>query len=142
MARLCSRLPLVLPHPSSQIKNKTSALSGLKEQLLEMKAYLENVLAKKLPANNQILYNMQTVFNLLPNLNVDELVKSLLVKTNDMHLVIYVSSLIRCVVALHDLVKNKLLLKDEDPWSSDAKKGEEKKGAKAEVEKAAEEKSE
>ena len=107
-----------------------------------MKAYLENVLAKKLPANNQILYNMQTVFNLLPNLNVDELVKSLLVKTNDMHLVIYVSSLIRCVVALHDLVKNKLLLKDEDPWSSDAKKGEEKKGAKAEVEKAAEEKSE
>ena len=118
-----------------QIKNKTSALLGLKEQLLEMKAYLENVLTKKLPANNQIIYNMQTVFNLLPNLNVEELVRSLLVKTNDMHLVIYISSLIRCVVALHDLVKNKLLLKDEDPWSE---KGEKKKEtAEAEEEKAA-----
>jgi 26S proteasome regulatory subunit N8 len=82
-----------------------------------MKAYLENVLAKKLPVNHQILYNMQTVFNLLPNLNVEELVKALLAKTNDMALVIYTSSLIRCVMALHDLVRNKLQYKDVDPWS-------------------------
>jgi len=94
-----------------------------------MKAYLENVLAKKLPANNQIIYNMQTIFNLLPNLNVEELVRSLLIKTNDMHLVIYISSLIRCIVSLHDLVKNKLLLKDEDPWSEkDDKHAKEGKG--------------
>lgn len=96
---------------ANQIKNKTAALGGLKAQLLEMKAYLENVVAGKLPVNNQIIYNMQTVFNFLPNLNVEELVKSLLVKTNDMHLVIYISSLIRCVIALHDLVKNKLVYK-------------------------------
>lgn len=56
----------------------------------------------------QIVYNMQNIFNLLPNLNVDELVRSMLVKTNDMHLVIYVSALIRSVVALHDLVNNKV----------------------------------
>mmetsp|Transcript_18912 Transcript_18912/g.37447 ORF Transcript_18912/g.37447 Transcript_18912/m.37447 type:complete len:302 (+) Transcript_18912:31-936(+) len=96
---------------ANQIKNKTAALGGLKAQLLEMKTYLENVLGGKLPVNNQIVYNMQTVFNFLPNLNVDELVKSLLIKTNDMHLVIYVSSLIRCVISLHDLVKNKLVYK-------------------------------
>lgn len=58
----------------------------------------------------QIVYNMQNIFNLLPNLNVDELVRSMLVKTNDMHLVIYVSALIRSVVALHDLVNNKVLI--------------------------------
>lgn len=52
---------------------------------------------------------MQNIFNLLPNLNVDELVRSMLVKTNDMHLVIYVSALIRSVVALHDLVNNKVI---------------------------------
>lgn len=56
----------------------------------------------------QIVYNMQNIFNLLPNLNVDELVRSMLVKTNDMHLVIYLSALIRSVVALHDLVNNKV----------------------------------
>jgi 26S proteasome regulatory subunit N8 len=102
---------------ANQIKHKTAALSGLKTQLLDMKAYLENVLAGKLPANNQIIYNMQTVFNLMPNLNVEELVRSLLVKTNDMHLVIYISSLIRCVISLHDLVRNKLQYKDDDPWT-------------------------
>lgn len=88
-----------------------------------MKAYLGNVLAKKLPVNHQILYNMQTVFNLLPNLNVEELVKALLAKTNDMALVIYTSSLIRCVVALHDLVRNKLQYKDVDPWSDSKEEG-------------------
>lgn len=98
---------------ANQIKHKVSALSGLREQLLEMKAYLENVLAGKLPVNNQIIYNMQTIFNLLPNLNLDELVEGLLVKTNDMHLVVYVSALIRCVVALHDLVSNKLQFKED-----------------------------
>lgn len=105
---------------ANKIKHKTAALSGLKSQLLEMKAYLENVLADKLPVNNQIVYNMQTVFNFLPNLNVEELVRSLLVKTNDMHLVIYISSLIRCIVALHDLVRNKLQYKDVDPWTEKA----------------------
>ena len=35
----------------------------------------------------QIIYNMQTIINLLTNLNMEDLVRSILVKTNDMHLV-------------------------------------------------------
>lgn len=112
---------------ANQIKHKSAALNGLRAQLLDMKSYLENVLAGKLPANNQIVYNMQTVFNLLPNLNVEELVRSLLIKTNDMHLVIYISSLIRCIVALHDLVRNKLQYKDDDPWTEKEETGHEEK---------------
>jgi 26S proteasome regulatory subunit N8 len=121
---------------ANQIKHKTSALSGLKSQLLDMQTYLENVLAGKLPASNQIIYNMQTIFNLLPNLNVEELIRALLIKTNDMHLVIYISSLMRCVVALHDLVKNKLQFKDDDPWTEkdEKEKGKEKKGKEAKEE--------
>lgn len=38
----------------------------------------------------------------------------MLVKTNDMHLVLYVSSLIRAIIALHDLLNNKLKYKDMD----------------------------
>ena len=37
-----------------------------------------------------------------------------MVKTNDMHLVIYISSLIRCVIQLHDLVNNKIVYKEDD----------------------------
>ncbi|CAM9741887.1 unnamed protein product [Scytosiphon promiscuus] len=103
---------------ANQIKHKLSALSGLKSKLEEMQTYLKNVLDGKLPVNNQIVYNMQNIFNLLPNLNVDELVRSMLVKTNDMHLVIYVSALIRSVVALHDLVNNKIRYKDMDGFDS------------------------
>jgi hypothetical protein len=39
----------------------------------------------------QIVYNLQTIFNLLPNLNVEDLVTGMLVKTNDMHFIIYLS---------------------------------------------------
>ena len=44
------------------------------------------------PANNQILYNCQAIFNLMPNLNQDALVESMLVKTNDYHLAVYCAS--------------------------------------------------
>ncbi|RVW44557.1 26S proteasome non-ATPase regulatory subunit 7-like A [Vitis vinifera] len=52
---------------------------------------------------------LQDVFNLLPNLNVAELIKAFAVKTNDMMLVIYLSSLIRSVIALHNLINNKVI---------------------------------
>ena len=115
--------------PFVQIKHKTAALAGLKAQLLEMKGYLENVLAGKLPINNQIVYNTQTIFNFLPNLNVEILIRSLLVKTNDMHLVIYIASLVRCITALHDLVRNKLMYKDADPWTERDQKESPQSGA-------------
>ncbi|KAJ6432547.1 hypothetical protein OIU84_019728 [Salix udensis] len=54
------------------------------------------------------------VFNLLPNLNVADLIKAFAVKTNDMMLVIYLSSLIRSVVALHNLINNKMLNKEHE----------------------------
>lgn len=72
---------------AGQVKHKMTALSGLRERLEEMKTYLENVVEGRLPPNHQIIYNMQTIFNLLPNLNIDALVRSMFVKTNDMHFV-------------------------------------------------------
>merc|ERR1712023_250511 len=93
------------------------------------KKYLQNVLDGRIPVNNQIIYNMQTILNLLPNLNVEELARAMMMKTNDMHLVIYLASLIRCVVALHDLVNNKIEYKDEDEIAMPAKKEEPGKAA-------------
>ena len=51
----------------------------------------------------------QDVFNLLPNLGVEELTRSFAVKGNDMMLVIYLASLVRSVLALHNLLCNKVL---------------------------------
>jgi 26S proteasome regulatory subunit N8 len=97
-----------------QIKQKKTGLDGLLSRLTEIRAYLDKVVSGRIPVNNQIAYNLQNILNLLPNLNVDELVKSMLVKTNDMHLVMYVSSLIRAIIALHDLLNNKLKYKNLD----------------------------
>jgi Maintenance of mitochondrial structure and function len=51
--------------------------------------------------------DLQDAFNLLPNLNVDKLSRSFAVKSNDMMLVIYLSSMVRSVLALHDLIDNR-----------------------------------
>jgi len=71
--------------------------------------YLQNVLSGRLPVSHQIIYQLQDIFNLLPNLNIDDLVKAFAVKTNDMMLAIYLSSVIRAIVALHNLVDNRLV---------------------------------
>lgn len=56
---------------------------------------------------NIFFSTIQDTFNLLPNLNVAELSKSFVVESNDMMLVIYLASLIRSVIALHNLIDNK-----------------------------------
>mmetsp|Transcript_3652 Transcript_3652/g.3776 ORF Transcript_3652/g.3776 Transcript_3652/m.3776 type:complete len:337 (+) Transcript_3652:188-1198(+) len=97
-----------------QIKQQLNGLSGLTTRLSDIHTYLQHVLTEKLPINNQIVYNLQNIFNLLPNLNIDELKRSMLVKTNDMHLVMYVSSLVRSIIALHGLLNNKIKYRDVD----------------------------
>jgi len=90
------------------------------------------LLKKKMPINHQILYNLQDIFNLIPDLKTEEMVKAFSIKTNDNMLVIYLSSLIRSILALHNLINNKLenrLLEAEKKTKEDEKekKAEEKK---------------
>ncbi|KAG4152546.1 hypothetical protein ERO13_D04G129228v2 [Gossypium hirsutum] len=86
----------------------------------EIRGYLDLVIDEKLPLNHEILYHLQDVFNLLPNLNVNDLIKAFAVQTNDMMLVIYLLSLIRSVIALHNLINNKMLNKEHEK-AEDAK---------------------
>ncbi|KAL6580949.1 26S proteasome non-ATPase regulatory subunit 7 A [Orobanche minor] len=118
---------------ATEMTGKLAALKGLDARLKEIRSYLDLVIEGKLPLNHEILYHLQflcashlsgarlalrlapqDVFNLLPNLNVSELVKAFSVKTNDMMLVIYLSSLIRSVIALHNLINNKMLNKENE----------------------------
>jgi len=119
---------------ATQIHGKLLSLKSLIAHLKEMHAYLDHVASGRLPPNHQILAQLQDIFNLSPNLNVEELAKSFAIKTNDMMLVIYLSSLIRSVVALHSLVNNKLDLRESERRDSapieDKKKPEEGKDKK------------
>jgi len=96
------------------VKQKIAGLSGLAERLVEIKEYLAKVTSGTFPVNNKIIYNLQDILNLLPNLNVEVLVRSMTVKANDMHLVMYISSLVRSVIALHSLLLNKIKYADVD----------------------------
>jgi len=49
---------------------------------------------------------------LLPNLKVEQIVRSFSVKSNDYMYVMYVSGLIRSILSLHDLINNKINAKE------------------------------
>lgn len=105
---------------ATEVSAKMLALRGLESRLRQIRAYLDAVVSGKLPLKHEILYQIQDIFNLLPNLNVEELVKSLAVKTNDMMLAIYLASLIRTIIALHNLINNKVANKEQERQSDAA----------------------
>lgn len=53
------------------------------------------------------MYHLQDAFNLLPDLSDPASTTSFASSTNDQLLVVYLSSLLRAVIALHALVDNK-----------------------------------
>ena len=69
---------------------------------------------------------------MLPDINHDNFTDTLYIKTNDQMLVVYLASLVRSIIALHNLINNKLTNRDvENKAGGDAKdKKEEKKDEK------------
>ena len=71
----------------------------------------------------QVVYQLQDIFNLLPDVRLANFVQSMHISTNDQMLVVYLASLIRSIVALHNLIDNKLQNRDaEKSESKDPKK--------------------
>ena len=97
---------------ASLIQEKVTGLSTLRTKLGECQAYLELCIQNSdnpsFKANPDIIANLQTIVSLLPNLNTNELIQSLMKQTNDMYMAIYLAALIRTILALHDLVNNKI----------------------------------
>lgn len=92
---------------SSRINDVVTGLRTLAARLAEIKEYLQAVVAGKLPLNHEILAGMQDILTLLPNLEAGGLGKGLSVQLNDSLLVVYVASLVRSILALHNLIENK-----------------------------------
>lgn len=114
---------------SLKVTHSYQSLLGLHQKLREIATYLEKVYERKLPMNHSILGKLQNVFNLLPNLaysdtetdkymdgrgvdNIEDssnpLATAFTVKTNDELMMVYISTLVRSIIAFHDLIENKL----------------------------------
>lgn len=110
---------------SIRLTNQLKSLKGLQRKLKDIASYLTKVSSGELPINHIILGKLQDVFNLLPNLGTPDddelnlkndemkktssnLQKALTVKTNDELMVIYISNLVRSIIAFDDLIENKI----------------------------------
>ncbi|KAG8903902.1 proteasome regulatory particle subunit, partial [Tulasnella sp. 408] len=92
---------------STRVQEQLSSLRGLQSRILEIRDYLRSVSKGDLPINHQIVYHVQDALNLLPDLDDPTKTKAFTVNNNDQLLVVYLSSLLRAVIALHALVDNK-----------------------------------
>merc|ERR1711936_2601 len=99
---------------SQKITNQLMGLKGLEIKLNDIHKYLQQVADGKLPMNHQITYLLQDIFNLLPDVTNPQFVKSINVNTNDQMLVVYTASLIRSIIALHNLINNKINNKEAE----------------------------
>jgi len=106
---------------SQRITNQLRGLKGLHSQITDIRDYLDQVVSGNLPVNHTIIYQLQDIFNLLPDASVREFVKSMYVKTNDQMLVVYLASLSRSVIALHNLINNKITNRDAERKESNKK---------------------
>ena len=112
---------------STRVSEQLSSLRGLQSRISDIQKYLADVAAGSMPVNHQIVYHLQDALNLLPDLNGDGLKGSFASSTNDQLLVVYLSSLLRAVIALHALVDNKATIgKMEEEGKADEKKDEKK----------------
>ncbi|KAK6459877.1 maintenance of mitochondrial structure and function-domain-containing protein [Scheffersomyces coipomensis] len=113
---------------SLKVSQTYQSLLGLHQKLREIANYLDKVYSKNLPINHTILGKLQNVFNLLPSLggaddskllfnnsnsvkpenSSNPLSTAFTVKTNDQLMIVYISTLVRAIIAFHDLIENKL----------------------------------
>ncbi|KAH0826938.1 maintenance of mitochondrial structure and function-domain-containing protein [Lanmaoa asiatica] len=124
----------------TRVSEQLASLQGLQSRLRDVHNYILDVAAGTLPVNHQIIYHLQDALNLLPDLSDLAVTHGFTSSTNDQLLVVYLSTLLRAVIALHALVDNKTTIgraeleegvdekeKEKKSGSSDAKKTEEGK---------------
>ncbi len=123
---------------ATRVSEQLSSLRGLSARLSDVQRYLVDVSHGTMPVNHQIVYFLQDALNLLPDLADPALTASFASSTNDALLVVYLSSLLRAVIALHALVDNKATIgraELEEDGSSKEKGKEKEKATEGDAEK-------
>ncbi|KAG5726987.1 26S proteasome regulatory subunit rpn-8 [Termitomyces sp. T112] len=115
---------------ATRVEEQLASLRGLQSRISDVQKYLVDVAAGTMPVNHQIVYHLQDALNLLPDLADPAVTQSFAASTNDQMLVVYLSSLLRAVIALHGLVDNKSTIgraEIEEAKEKDKKKTEQEK---------------
>ncbi|XP_041973038.1 26S proteasome non-ATPase regulatory subunit 7 [Aricia agestis] len=112
---------------SQRVTNQLLGLKGLHSQLSEIRDYLIQVGEGSLPMNHQIIYQLQDIFNLLPDISSENFIDNLYIKTNDQSLVVYLAALVRSIIALHNLINNKITNRDAEEGKKDEAKDKKEK---------------
>lgn len=115
---------------ATRVSEQLASLRGLQSRLSDIQKYLADVSTGKMPVNHQIVYHLQDALNLLPDLGAEGVKRSFASSTNDQLLVVYLSSLLRAVIALHALVDNKATIgrAELEEGTGDEEKEKDKKG--------------
>lgn len=103
---------------SQKVTNQMMGLKGLHSKLNDMHTYIQQVIDGKLPMSHQITYMLQEIFNLIPDVTEPSFIKSVNTNTNDQMWILYAASLIRSIIALHNLISNKLTNKEVEKKES------------------------
>ena len=106
---------------AGELRHKLAGLRGLRAHLGELLAYLDAVTAGRLPANREILYQVQTLLARLPDTAAPAVAAAAHETVNDQHLVVYMAALTRTVLALHELLLNKQRFKAAEEEEESAK---------------------
>ncbi|GAW80193.1 26S proteasome regulatory subunit RPN8 [Plasmodium gonderi] len=93
---------------ATKVGDKLSSLKSLISKLHAISTYLNDILNGNIEMNIKILYNLQNVFSLLPDTENPELVEAFMIKNNDIMLNVFIGSITRSVIALHNLINNKI----------------------------------
>ena len=90
-----------------QVNAKLASLKGLSNRLGEVHDYLSRVERGELPVSQPIVSRVQDMMNLLPNVQAERLQSAISELSNDNAMALYTASLVRSILALHDLIVNK-----------------------------------
>ncbi|KAA6356874.1 MAG: hypothetical protein EZS28_047599, partial [Streblomastix strix] len=95
---------------AAQIESRNKSFGIFAAHVGKAQRYLEGVLSGELPVNQQILSLIQEIFNLIPDLDQPQLKKGMIAQTNDNALVLLQANLVRTMLALDNLIENKIEL--------------------------------
>lgn len=94
---------------STKIGQKLTSLESLVTRLHDLGEYLTLVADGKLPQNAEVIYQLQEIFNLLPSDLFDpDLSRAFNIEANDEMLALYMGSMMRVTMGLHNLINNKI----------------------------------
>ncbi|CDI78012.1 26S proteasome regulatory subunit, putative [Eimeria acervulina] len=117
---------------ATKVGDQLETLKMLARRLRLIAEYLSDVAEGNIKGNASIIYHVQEIFNLLPDTARPELLKAFATQTNDSMMTLYLASVVRSVLALHNLIDNKIQNKrDAEMKEKEATKAEEEKQKKA-----------